>query len=92
MTFYLEPMLNRDKKREENNRLTYWRKKNQKEAKEVAIIAQQSITHNRWKGLGIIFNSPTTYQVLEPIEKEAIIIVAQIDVEEVNKLTNDGTQ
>jgi hypothetical protein len=34
-------------------------------------------------------NSPITYQVLQPIEKEVVINV--IDVEEVNRSTSDGT-
>jgi hypothetical protein len=46
---------------------------------------------NRWRGLGAIFNSPTTYQVLQPIKEEMVITVAQTDVEEVNKSISDGT-
>jgi hypothetical protein len=48
---------------------------------------------NGWKGLGTIFNSLVTYQVLQLIEEvETIIIFAQINVEEVNRLTSDETQ
>jgi hypothetical protein len=54
-------MLNRDKEREKNNKLRNWRKENQEEAKEATIVTQQSITQNRWKGFGAIFNSPATY-------------------------------
>jgi hypothetical protein len=68
-----------------------WKRKNQEEAKEVVIVIQQSITHNRWRGLGAIFNLPIAYQVLEPIKKDAMIMIAQINVDEVNGLlTNDG--
>jgi hypothetical protein len=38
------------------------------------------------------FNSLATYQVLQPIEDKVVIVVAQTDVEEVNRSTNDGTQ
>ncbi len=44
------------------------------------------------KGLGAIFNSLVTYQVLQLVEDEAIIIVVQTNVEEVNGSTCDGTQ
>ncbi len=67
--FYLELMSNRDRKREENNRLRNQIKDNQEEAKKVAIAAQQSITHNRWKGLGTIFNSLVAYQILQFVEE-----------------------
>jgi hypothetical protein len=43
------------------------------------------------EGIGAIFNSLTTYQILQPIEEEAVITVAQTDVEEVNRSTSDGT-
>ncbi len=69
-----------------------WRRENQEEAKKVVIVTQQFITQNRWKGLGEIFNSPTTYKVFQPIKKDAMIIVIQADVEEVNILTSDGTR
>jgi hypothetical protein len=52
------------------------RRENQKEAKEATITTQRSITHNRWRGLGVIFNSPIAYQVLQPIEEKTLIIVA----------------
>jgi hypothetical protein len=39
-----------------------------------------------------IFNSLSTYQVLQLVEKEVVIIIAQIDVEEVNGSTSDGTR
>jgi hypothetical protein len=44
MKFCLEPMLDKDRKREGNNRLRDWRRENQEEAKQVAIATQQSIT------------------------------------------------
>lgn len=50
MKFCLEPMLDKDRKREGNNRLRDWRRENQEEAKQVAIATQQSITQNRWRG------------------------------------------
>jgi hypothetical protein len=78
------------KKEKENNRLRDWRRENQEEAKKATIATQQSITHNRWKGLGTIFNSPVAYQVLQLVE-EVVITIAQIDVEEVNGSTSDGT-
>ncbi len=66
-------------------------KNNREEAKEVVIIIQQSITHNRWRGIGAIFNLPIAYQVLEPIKEDAMITIARINVDEVNGLlTNDG--
>ncbi len=40
MNFYLEPMSNRDRKKEENNRLKDQRRKNQKEVREAAIATQ----------------------------------------------------
>jgi hypothetical protein len=46
----------------------------------------------RSQGLDAIFNSPVAYQVLQLVENETWIIVAQIDVKERNGLTNDGTQ
>jgi hypothetical protein len=55
-------MLDRDKEKEENNRLGDQRRKNQEEAKEAIIGTQQFITQNRWRGLGVIFNPPITYQ------------------------------
>jgi hypothetical protein len=84
-------MSNRDREREENNRLRDWRKENWEEAREVVIATQQSITHNRWRDLGVIFTSPIAYQVLEHV-KEVVITIAQINVEEVNGSTSDGTQ
>jgi hypothetical protein len=71
--------------------LRNWRRKNQEEAREATIAAQQSITQNRWKGLGAIFNSLATYQILQLIKEETVITIAQTDVEEVNRLTSDGT-
>ncbi len=56
------------------------------------IAAQQSITQNRWKGLGAIFNSPITYQIFQLVEEEAVITVVQMNVEEVNESTSHGTQ
>ncbi len=47
----LEPMSNRDKEIEYINRLRDQRRENREEAKEVVIVAHQSITQNRWKGL-----------------------------------------
>ncbi len=88
--FYLEPMSNRDKEKK-NNKLKNWRRENQEEARQAIIATQQSITQNRWRGLGAIFNSLATYQVLQPIKEEVIITMAQTDVEEVNKSTSDGT-
>jgi hypothetical protein len=38
------------------------------------------------------FLIPVAYQVLQHVEEETWIIVAQIDVKERNGLTNDGTQ
>jgi hypothetical protein len=70
MILCLEPMTNRNKEREENNRLKDSRRETQEEAKEVGITTQQSITHNRWKGFNTIFNSPISYQVFQPIEEE----------------------
>jgi hypothetical protein len=40
----------------------------------------------------MIFNAPIAYQVFQVVEEEAIIIVAQIDVEEVYGSTSDGIQ
>jgi hypothetical protein len=37
-------MSNRDKERKDNNRLKDYRRENREEAKEVVIVAQQSIT------------------------------------------------
>ncbi len=88
---YLEPMLNRDKKRKKNNKLRNQRRKNQEKAKKATIATQQSITQNRWKGLGAIFNSLATYQVLQPIKEEVVITIAQTNVEEIKILTSDGT-
>jgi len=68
-----------------------WRKENWEEAREVVIATQQSIAHNRWRDLGVIFNSPIAYQVLEHVE-EMVITIAQINVEEVNGSTSDGIQ
>jgi hypothetical protein len=45
-------MSNKDREKEEDNRLRDWKKENQEEAKEVVIIVRQSVTHNRWRGLG----------------------------------------
>jgi hypothetical protein len=68
--------LDRNKKREDKNRLREWRRKNKKEAREVAIATQQSTTNNRWKGLRAFFNSPIECQVLELVaEKEVVIII-----------------
>jgi hypothetical protein len=69
--------------------LRYWRRENQKEARKVAIVAQKFITQNRWKGLGAIFNS--AYKVFQLVENDVVIIIVQVDVEEVNGLTSDGT-
>jgi len=80
-------MLDRDRERYENNRLKDWRKENRKEDREVVITAQQSTTQNRWRGLGTIFSSPITYQVLQPVKEEVIFIVAQTDVEDINGST-----
>jgi hypothetical protein len=55
MNFYLEPMSDRDRERYKNNSLKDWRRENREDDGEVAIIAQQSTTHNRWRGLGTIF-------------------------------------
>jgi hypothetical protein len=84
-------MSDKNIKRKENNRLRDWRRKNREEAK-VTIVAQQSITQNRWRGLGTIFNSIITYQVFQLVEKEVVITIVQINVEEVNGLTSDGVQ
>jgi hypothetical protein len=84
-------MSDKDKERKNNNRSKDWRRENQKETIEAIIVAQQSITQNRWKGLGAIFNSPVAYQMLRLVEKEMVIIVVQIDVEEVIESTSDGT-
>ncbi len=51
MNFSLKPMSDRDRKREENNRLKDQKIENREEVKEATIVAQQSITQNRWKGL-----------------------------------------
>ncbi len=48
--FCLEPMLDRDKENEKNNRLKDWKEENQK----ATIAAQKSITRNRWRVLGTI--------------------------------------
>ncbi len=69
--------------------MRYWRRENQKEARKVAIVAQKFITQNRWKGLGAIFNS--AYKVFQLVENDVVIIIVQVDVEEVNGLTSDGT-
>ncbi len=66
------------------------RRENWKEDREDVIATQQSITHNRGKGLGAIFNSPVAYQVFELVEEEVVITIAQINVEEVNGSTSDG--
>ncbi len=91
MNFYLESISNRHREIEKNNRLRNQRRENQEEAKESVIVAQQSITQNRWKCLGAIFNSPITYNVLQLVEEEVVIII-QINVEEVNISTSDGIQ
>ncbi len=39
VNFCLEPMLDRDREREENNRLRDWRRENRKETREVVIVA-----------------------------------------------------
>ncbi len=83
-------MSNRDREREKNNRLKDWRRNNQKEVREAIITTQQSITQNRWRGFNTIFNAPIAYQVFQLVEDEVVIIVAQIDVEEVNGSTSDG--
>ncbi len=90
--FCLEPMLDKDREKEENNRLRNQKIKNRKEVIKVVIAAQQSITHNRWRGFGAIFNSPIAYQVLQLVEEEVVVIVAQMDVEEVIESTSDGIQ
>jgi hypothetical protein len=81
-------MLDRDKENEKNNRFKDWIRENWK----AAIVVQQYIAINRWRVLGAIFNSLVAYKVLQLVENEAIIIVAQINVEEINILTSDGIQ
>jgi hypothetical protein len=39
-----------------------------------------------------MFNSPIAYQVLQPAKEEAMVTMAQMNVEEVNESTSDGTQ
>jgi hypothetical protein len=65
-------MLDKNKESKKNNRL----KDCKRESQDTAIAAQQSITLNRWRVLGTIFNSLVAYQVLQLVENEAIIIVA----------------
>jgi hypothetical protein len=76
------------KKSEKNNRWKDWRRDN----REATIATQQSITLNRWRVLGAIFNSLVAYQVLQFVENEVVIIVAQTYVEEINISTSDGIQ
>jgi len=51
-----------------------------------------NLLQNGWRGFDTIFNSPITYQILQPIEEELVKIVAQTDVEEVNRSTNGEIQ
>jgi hypothetical protein len=68
-------MSDRDRKKEENNRLKDWTRENQKEIRKAIIVTQQSITHNRWRGLGAIFNSIASYQILQHVEEEVVITI-----------------
>ncbi len=79
-------MLDKNRKRKENNRLRDQRKENQEEARKAIIATQQSITQNKWRGLDVIFNSLITYQVLQLVKEEAVITIVQTNVEEVNGL------
>jgi hypothetical protein len=92
MKLYLEPMSDKNRKREEINKLRVWRRKNWEEVREVAIRTRQSLTHNRWRGFGTIFNSPVTYQVLQLVKEKVVITITQTDVAKVNGSTSDGTQ
>jgi hypothetical protein len=39
-----------------------------------------------------MFNSPIAYQILQPTKEEVMVTMAQMNVEEVNESTSDGTQ
>ncbi len=66
--------MDKNREVEEQNRLREWTKENREEAKEIVAQAKKS---SKWKGLRTIF-SPTSYQVLDFVEEELKVTIAQM--------------
>ncbi len=67
-------MMNKSREIDEKNRLREQKMQNREEAKEIVV---QVRTSYKWKGLRTIFSPSTSYQVLNFVDEEIEVIVAQ---------------
>jgi len=57
--------------------LRNWKRQNQEEGKEIAILTQQVDKSIKWKTLKTIFNPTNIYQIFEPLAEKPTILVVQ---------------
>ncbi len=92
-------MMDKSKEIEKQNRLREWRRQNCEEAKEIVVkiekfkeIATQAEKSSKWKGLRTMFSPFTSYQVLDFVEEELEVMVAQMTIEKTTNSPNENTQ